>query len=58
MPTRLLPRPWPGTRARRLAAACWEHLRDAAIPGEPPSLRLFTLYADALRPADDAGRTT
>lgn len=58
LPLELLPRPWPGTRARRLAAACWEHLRDTPLPGAPSPLRLFTLYADALRPADDASGTT
>ncbi|MGE7386320.1 PaaX family transcriptional regulator C-terminal domain-containing protein [Streptomyces sp. NPDC004126] len=48
LPPELLPRPWPGTRARILAARCWEAL--AAGSGEDHGrLRLFRLYEDAVR---------
>ncbi|MEU8648638.1 PaaX family transcriptional regulator C-terminal domain-containing protein [Streptomyces sp. NPDC048737] len=52
LPPQLLPQPWPGTRARRLAADCWERLREAPPTGQASAPRLFTLYADALRPAE------
>lgn len=51
LPPELLPTPWPGGQARRLAADCWRHLREARATGsapDAPELRLFTLYADAL----------
>ncbi|MFE0699300.1 PaaX family transcriptional regulator C-terminal domain-containing protein [Streptomyces sp. NPDC058872] len=53
LPPELLPRPWPGSRARALAAACWEALaeRDDRAPGRP---RLFRLYDDALAPSSPA----
>ncbi|MCF4138940.1 transcriptional regulator [Streptomyces sp. Tue 6430] len=52
LPPQLLPQPWPGTRARRLAADCWERLREAPPTGQASAPRLFALYADALRPAE------
>ncbi|MFI8828774.1 PaaX family transcriptional regulator C-terminal domain-containing protein [Streptomyces sp. NPDC053431] len=54
LPPQLLPQPWPGARARHLTATCWHHLRQRPPTGETTPLRLFTLYADALPPADDA----
>ncbi|MFJ3979870.1 PaaX family transcriptional regulator C-terminal domain-containing protein [Streptomyces sp. NPDC090021] len=46
LPPELLPRPWPGSRARALAARCWEALgADGRVTG---SLRLFRLYDEAL----------
>ncbi len=55
LPPELLPQPWPGTRARALAAECWD-----ALGGEDPDdaagrPRLFRLYDEALTgpaPAD------
>ncbi len=43
LPPELLPQPWPGTRARALAARCWDALAagDDEAPGR---LRLFRLY--------------
>ncbi|MFD7624861.1 PaaX family transcriptional regulator C-terminal domain-containing protein [Streptomyces sp. NPDC059851] len=43
LPPELLPQPWPGARARALAAQCWDALAagDTADPGR---LRLFRLY--------------
>ncbi|MFJ8692177.1 PaaX family transcriptional regulator C-terminal domain-containing protein [Streptomyces roseolilacinus] len=52
LPPELLPQPWPGTRARRLTADCWSGLGAPARTGGSPVPRLFTLYADALRPVD------
>ncbi|MFE6905411.1 PaaX family transcriptional regulator C-terminal domain-containing protein [Streptomyces erythrochromogenes] len=50
LPPELLPRPWPGTRARALAARCWEALGEAdRDPGRP---RLFRLYDEALTAPD------
>ncbi|WP_157252905.1 PaaX family transcriptional regulator C-terminal domain-containing protein [Nonomuraea typhae] len=40
LPPELLPQPWPGTRARALAARCWSSLAEHDDGG----LRLFTLY--------------
>ncbi|AWK07620.1 transcriptional regulator [Streptomyces spongiicola] len=51
LPPQLLPEPWPGTGARRLAADCWARLRGTPRADGTPALRLFALYADALRPA-------
>ncbi|WP_405193245.1 PaaX family transcriptional regulator C-terminal domain-containing protein [Streptomyces anulatus] len=52
LPPELLPDPWPGSRARRLAEECWTALR--ALPAArdaPTSLpRLFRLYGDATAP--------
>ncbi|GAA2230282.1 PaaX family transcriptional regulator C-terminal domain-containing protein [Streptomyces indiaensis] len=53
LPPQLLPQPWPGTHARRLAADCWHHLHQTPHTSDHTPLRLFTLYADALHPADD-----
>ncbi|MGC5038577.1 PaaX family transcriptional regulator C-terminal domain-containing protein [Streptomyces sp. DT190] len=47
LPPELLPQPWPGTRARRLTADCWQRLRRTA-GGGPESPRLFRLYGDTL----------
>ncbi|RGC68591.1 hypothetical protein C5N14_12895 [Micromonospora sp. MW-13] len=48
LPPELLPQPWPGTTARRLAADCWSALAESdrrnTESGPPP--RLFTLYED------------
>nr|WP_031078942.1 DNA-binding transcriptional regulator [Streptomyces sp. NRRL S-118] len=53
LPPELLPRPWPGARARGLAATCWARLREAGRHDpQAPDLRLFRLYEDALAPAD------
>ncbi|MGW4054828.1 PaaX family transcriptional regulator C-terminal domain-containing protein [Streptomyces sp. NPDC004779] len=56
LPPELLPRPWPGSRARALAAECWEALGAGADEGEgrggsgqdPGRPRLFRLYDDAI----------
>ncbi|MGW6534379.1 PaaX family transcriptional regulator C-terminal domain-containing protein [Streptomyces sp. NPDC055051] len=64
LPPELLPHPWPGSRARALAAECWEALGDGGDePGGeeerggggahgsgrgPGRPRLFRLYDDAL----------
>ncbi|GAA3183204.1 MULTISPECIES: PaaX family transcriptional regulator C-terminal domain-containing protein [Streptomyces] len=49
LPPELLPRPWPGSRARRLARECWDALR--ALPADEdtatPLPRLFHFYDDA-----------
>ncbi|MFE3071428.1 PaaX family transcriptional regulator C-terminal domain-containing protein [Streptomyces sp. NPDC059247] len=47
LPPELLPRPWPGARARELFATAWSALTTAAErdPG-PSSPRLFALYED------------
>ncbi|MFK0011480.1 PaaX family transcriptional regulator C-terminal domain-containing protein [Streptomyces sp. NPDC091027] len=45
LPPELLPRPWPGTRARALFARCWEALAEGGAAEGPGSLRLFRLYA-------------
>ncbi|MFI8215855.1 PaaX family transcriptional regulator C-terminal domain-containing protein [Streptomyces sp. NPDC085932] len=47
LPPELLPQPWPGTRARRLTADCWQRLRRSPTDG-PEGLRLFRLYGEAL----------
>ncbi|MFD9029718.1 PaaX family transcriptional regulator C-terminal domain-containing protein [Streptomyces sp. NPDC059567] len=57
LPPELLPRPWPGSRARELTASCWTALLDArstpttrGARGAPrPLPRLFELYSDAFR---------
>ncbi|MFD6227603.1 PaaX family transcriptional regulator C-terminal domain-containing protein [Streptomyces sp. NPDC060232] len=46
LPPELLPQPWPGTRARALAAECWEALGGADQDAGRP--RLFRLYDEAL----------
>jgi phenylacetic acid degradation operon negative regulatory protein len=49
LPPELLPRPWPGRRARRLAQECWAALRalPAAQDTSTPLPRVFCLYDDA-----------
>ncbi|MFF2776098.1 PaaX family transcriptional regulator C-terminal domain-containing protein [Streptomyces sp. NPDC058052] len=47
LPPELLPQPWPGTRARALAAQCWEAL-TTGTDQDPTRPRLFRLYDDAL----------
>ncbi|MEV2278465.1 PaaX family transcriptional regulator C-terminal domain-containing protein [Nocardiopsis sp. NPDC049922] len=56
LPPELLPRPWAGAEARRLAAACWSALAEADAPGGPPSSgpRLFALYDGVMDGPDDA----
>ncbi|MFE5480893.1 PaaX family transcriptional regulator C-terminal domain-containing protein [Streptomyces sp. NPDC056527] len=57
LPPELLPRPWPGSRARDLTASCWTALLDARPTPTPhgargarrPLPRLFELYGDAFR---------
>ncbi|MEV5198439.1 PaaX family transcriptional regulator C-terminal domain-containing protein [Streptomyces sp. NPDC053720] len=59
LPPELLPHPWPGSRARELAATCWSRLatpdpqkpEHEPEPGSLPSL--FSLYGDVLRPPTD-----
>ncbi|GIH78837.1 PaaX family transcriptional regulator C-terminal domain-containing protein [Planobispora longispora] len=46
LPPELLPRPWPGVRARALVARCWEELRRADPAGAPS---LFRVYGDVVR---------
>lgn len=53
LPPELLPQPWPGSRARRRTADCWTLLRRAAPADGAAAPRLFALYADALRAADE-----
>ncbi|MFE5092751.1 PaaX family transcriptional regulator C-terminal domain-containing protein [Streptomyces sp. NPDC056638] len=50
LPPELLPRPWPGSRARELTAACWTRLLQARLEGgDSTSMpRLFRLYGDVL----------
>ncbi|MFF9628625.1 PaaX family transcriptional regulator C-terminal domain-containing protein [Streptomyces fradiae] len=50
LPPELLPRPWPGARARALAARCWEALGDAGGqgPDRPRLFRLFRLHDGAV----------
>ncbi|RSS40575.1 PaaX family transcriptional regulator C-terminal domain-containing protein [Streptomyces sp. WAC08241] len=50
LPPELLPRPWPGARARGLAATCWNRLCETG-PDGTGTPRLFALYSDAVRPA-------
>ncbi|WP_405594452.1 transcriptional regulator [Streptomyces sp. NBC_01410] len=52
LPPELLPKPWPGSHARRLTADCWRRLRQTRQADRTPTLRLFALYADALTPGD------
>ncbi len=55
LPPELLPRDWPGGRARAAVADCWAALRDRGgrdrHDGEAPPLRLFELYDEAAREA-------
>ncbi|MFF2960565.1 PaaX family transcriptional regulator C-terminal domain-containing protein [Streptomyces sp. NPDC057963] len=50
LPPELLPRPWPGSRARELTATCWTRLLEAQLEGDTsaPMPRLFRLYGNAL----------
>ncbi|MFD4949126.1 PaaX family transcriptional regulator C-terminal domain-containing protein [Streptomyces sp. NPDC058409] len=54
LPPELLPQPWPGSRARRLAQECWTALRSLPTapdtPMSPP--RLFRIYGDAITQPD------
>ncbi|MER5986652.1 PaaX family transcriptional regulator C-terminal domain-containing protein [Streptomyces sp. NPDC001787] len=52
LPPELLPRPWPGSRARRLAQECWTALRALPTAQDAPTspLRLFRIYGDAIAP--------
>ncbi len=54
LPPELLPRPWPGTRARELVARCWAALYARDQGESRPTL--FRHYADITREA--AGRAT
>lgn len=54
LPPQLLPRPWPGTRAREVVARCWAVLSERGHGEARPAL--FRLYADVTREA--TGRTT
>ncbi|MEU2658290.1 PaaX family transcriptional regulator C-terminal domain-containing protein [Streptomyces sp. NPDC007325] len=49
LPPELLPRPWPGTRARELVARCWAALYERAPDAPRPAL--FRRYADIAREA-------
>ncbi|MFK4068274.1 PaaX family transcriptional regulator C-terminal domain-containing protein [Streptomyces sp. NPDC029674] len=55
LPPELLPRPWPGTHARRLAAACWTALAEADTdaPAGTPVPRLFVQYEELLASVPD-----
>lgn len=58
LPPEPLPQPWPGTRARALAAQCWDALAVGDDEG-PGRLRLFRLYsgtATAAAPAPPSER--
>ncbi|MEV0275335.1 PaaX family transcriptional regulator C-terminal domain-containing protein [Streptomyces sp. NPDC050610] len=50
LPPELLPQPWPGSHARRLAQECWMALQALPDAQEAPTPRLFRLYSDALAP--------
>ncbi|WP_432124447.1 PaaX family transcriptional regulator C-terminal domain-containing protein [Streptomyces sp. C10-9-1] len=57
LPPELLPRPWPGARARGLAAECWSRLAAMEPAGGAAAPRLFALYADTpAAPQGGAGR--
>ncbi|MCC0093443.1 transcriptional regulator [Streptomyces flavotricini] len=47
LPPELLPQPWPGSRARALAAQCWGALA-VGDDEDPGRLRLFRLYDDVV----------
>ncbi len=51
LPPQLLPRPWPGTRAREQIAQCWAALYERDQGEARPVL--FRLYADITREAAD-----
>ncbi|MFE7116175.1 PaaX family transcriptional regulator C-terminal domain-containing protein [Streptomyces sp. NPDC057654] len=50
LPPELLPRPWPGADARRLARRCWAALRALPATGDASGSlpRLFRLYGDTI----------
>ncbi|MEV3981604.1 PaaX family transcriptional regulator C-terminal domain-containing protein [Nonomuraea sp. NPDC049758] len=50
LPPELLPRPWPGARARALAARCWSLLEEQTGK-DAGAVRLFGLYGGLSRPA-------
>ncbi|MGW6455378.1 PaaX family transcriptional regulator C-terminal domain-containing protein [Streptomyces sp. NPDC055078] len=52
LPPELLPQPWPGSRARRLAQECWTALRALPAAQDAPTAAplLFRLYSDATAP--------
>ncbi|MFI9119816.1 PaaX family transcriptional regulator C-terminal domain-containing protein [Streptomyces bikiniensis] len=52
LPPELLPRPWPGTRARGLAADCWNRL-SGTRPGGTGTPLLFALYSGAMPSPED-----
>ncbi|MEU2799675.1 PaaX family transcriptional regulator C-terminal domain-containing protein [Streptomyces sp. NPDC007117] len=51
LPAELLPQPWPGARARALAARCWDALATEEDEAAD-RLRLFSLYDHAVRPPE------
>ncbi|MFD0360046.1 PaaX family transcriptional regulator C-terminal domain-containing protein [Nocardia sp. GCM10030253] len=55
LPPELLPRPWAGTRARRVVAECWSQLRAIEITRTPP--RLFRSYAEVIREVTEHAAT-
>ncbi|MCW5253582.1 MULTISPECIES: PaaX family transcriptional regulator C-terminal domain-containing protein [unclassified Streptomyces] len=50
LPPELLPRPWPGSRARGLVRKCWAGLRALPVVEDAPTPlpRLFRLYNEAV----------
>ncbi|MEV6978920.1 PaaX family transcriptional regulator C-terminal domain-containing protein [Kitasatospora sp. NPDC093806] len=48
LPPELLPRPWPGTEARALTAACWRHLRRTDRADADPGPRFFQRYNEVM----------
>ncbi|WP_232835792.1 PaaX family transcriptional regulator C-terminal domain-containing protein [Actinocorallia populi] len=51
LPPQLLPRPWPGSLARELAARCWTALHEREHGETHPAV--FRIYADITREAAD-----
>ncbi|MGY3061569.1 phenylacetic acid degradation operon negative regulatory protein [Streptomyces sp. TE3672] len=51
LPPQLLPRPWPGTQARKLIAQCWAALHERDQGEARPTL--FRLYTDITRETAD-----
>ncbi|MFI8434410.1 PaaX family transcriptional regulator C-terminal domain-containing protein [Streptomyces sp. NPDC079020] len=54
LPPELLPQPWPGSLARRLAQECWTALRTLPTAEDAPTSPhcLFRIYGDAITPPD------
>ncbi|MEW2219436.1 hypothetical protein AB0939_09020 [Streptomyces sp. NPDC006990] len=50
----VLPRPWPGARARDVVARCWAELHERAPRDSRPAL--FRVYADITREAAERTR--